>query len=705
MTFSLLIDYPWYFLLFCLLLGAGISYLTYYRNIFTSADKPFSWPVWLMAAIRALFISIVAFLLLSPVVKTIFREVQKPVIIVAADNSQSILLNKDSNYYKTTYKQQLDQVVNELKDKYDVRTYTFSGEVSDKFNLNYKGTTTNLSGLYSYLYDAFYNRNIGAVVTLTDGIYNEGADPEVTAEKFKAPFYTVALGDTSARRDVIIRDVQYNKIAYSGNIMPVKVLLKASGYPGSDVHVTISHAGSTLSDQMVHISGKSFYQELDAKVEAKGVGMQRYHIEVTHLPGEVSTANNAYDIFVDVLESKRKILLIAQSPEPDMSALKNSIERNSSFEVETYLYSEFIKKGYDAKRLSNYQLAILHQLPGKGEPATQLITALGTAGVSVWYILGSNSNIPAFNTLDAGLQIAQSGNRMNEVSGTLNNGFSLFTLTNDIGPLLAKWPPLLAPFGSYNVADRQNILMMQKVGKVSTDMPLMMFSHKGQQKIGILTGEGIWRWFLAEYADTQDFRMMDELTGKIIQYLSVKSDSRQFRVRAAKNIFLEDEHVTFTGEVYNESFEPVKNAVITLALRNEKGKVYNYTFVPSGDAYVLDAGILPAGNYTYTAVTHVGSKPFTLSGELVVRKSELEAVNTVADHRLLARIAHQQDGQMIYPADLTRLPQLIEKRDDIKPVSYLQNELKDLLHFKWLFFVLLGLISAEWFMRKYFGGY
>jgi hypothetical protein len=77
----------------------------------------------------------------------------------------------------------------------------------------------------------------------------------------------------------------------------------------------------------------------------------------------------------------------------------------------------------------------------------------------------------------------------------------------------------------------------------------------------------------------------------------------------------------------------------------------------------------------------------------------------VADHQLLARIAHQQAGKMIYPADMSNLPKLIESRDDIKPVTYLQNELKDILNFKWLFFVLLALISAEWFMRKYFGGY
>jgi hypothetical protein len=705
LKFQLLIDYPWYFVLLCLLLGAGISYLTYRRNTFASKEKPFGWPVWLMALLRAFMIAITAFLLLSPVVKSLYREVQKPVILIAADNSQSILLNKDSAYYKTQYKSQLTSLVEGLKQNFDVRTFTFSGTPHNNLGMDFNGRQTDIAGLYSYLYDAYYNQNIGAVITLTDGIYNQGEDPEIVAEKFNAPFYTVALGDTSPRRDVILPDVQYNKIAYSGNLMPLKVMLKANDYAGSDVRITIRHAGTVIYEQPVHFGSRSFYSEIDARVEAKGVGMQRYQVEVTHLPGEVSTANNHFDVFVDVLESRRKILMIAQSPEPDISALKNSIERNSSFEVETYLYSEFIKQRFDAKRLANYQLAILHQLPGVGQPATQLIRDLSDAGVSIWYILGSNSSLPAFNTLEAGLQVISSGNRTNEVSGTLNNGFSLFTIEQDLAANLLHWPPLYAPYGTYNVADRQNILLFQKVGKVATEMPLMMFANKGRQKTGILCGEGIWRWFLAEYADKQEFKVTDELVSKTIQYLSVKTDSRQFRVRPVKNIFLEDEAVTFQAEVYNESFEPVKNADIRLLIKNEKGKSFTYQFVPSGDAYSLDAGMMPAGNYTYVANTHLGSRNYTLSGEFIVQRSELESINTVADHHLLKRIAGTQGGQMVYPRQMNELVSLISHREDIKPVSYMQQELKDLIHFKWLFFLLLALLSAEWFLRKYFGSY
>ena len=35
---------------------------------------------------------------------------------------------------------------------------------------------------------------------LSDGIFNEGGHPAYAPVKFNAPFYTVALGDTSIRK-------------------------------------------------------------------------------------------------------------------------------------------------------------------------------------------------------------------------------------------------------------------------------------------------------------------------------------------------------------------------------------------------------------------------------------------------------------------------------------------------------------------------
>jgi hypothetical protein len=63
----------------------------------------------------------------------------------------------------------------------------------------------------------------------------------------------------------------------------------------------------------------------------------------------------------------------------------------------------------------------------------------------------------------------------------------------------------------------------------------------------------------------------------------------------------------------------------------------------------------------------------------------------------------QSGGQLFYKNQLAELEKAIEQNENIKPVIYKQNEVKELLNLKWIFFVILGLLSLEWFIRKWNG--
>lgn len=707
MNFTLLTDYPWYFIIFCILAGALVAFFTYRKNkIAEDSKKWYRWPVWLLMILRGLTVSILAFLLLSPVVRSMFKKVEKPIVVLAVDNSQSVLLNKDSVYYKTQFKQDVQALADKLKDDYDLRTFTFGDKIEENLDVDFKEKQTDISSLYDEVYNRFYNQNIGAVITLTDGIYNQGQNPQYTTQRFNAPFYTVALGDTVPPRDALIKNVRYNQIVYSGNFFPLQVQLRSMGFPNENVEVKITNKGNTVFRQQLKVEGNSFYKEIEASIEAKVPGLQRYHIEITQLKDEMSYVNNSFDVFINVLDSRRKILIVAESPHPDVAALKKSIERNQFYEVQAYTYADFQKNvGVNENKLKNFQLVILHQLPGISNNAQQLINILKEAEVPVWYILGAQTSLPNFNAIDAGVQIQSAGARANESMGYVNNQFTLFTLSDDVNKVLSTFPPLIAPFGEYKVSDRQNIALHQQIGRVKSEMPLLLFSRSGKQKTGVLTGEGIWRWFLFDFAANQSQKATDEIVNKAVQYLSVKTDSRLFRVRPTANLFYEDDKITFEAEAYNESFEPLKDALIQMTIKNEQNKSFDFTFQPRGDSYFLDAGFLPAGAYTFNAQTTISGKKYALAGEFIVKAVEMEFIETTANHGLLYTIASKQGGKMIYPKDMKELPSMLEKREDIQSVAYMQTDLRELIHFKWLFFLLLAFLAAEWFLRKYFGAY
>jgi hypothetical protein len=60
---------------------------------------------------------------------------------------------------------------------------------------------------------------------------------------------------------------------------------------------------------------------------------------------------------------------------------------------------------------------------------------------------------------------------------------------------------------------------------------------------------------------------------------------------------------------------------------------------------------------------------------------------------------------MFYPAGLEQLTEEILAREDIRPVTYSSKKYEDLLNKGWLFAMILGLLSLEWFLRKRAGSY
>jgi len=82
-------QYPTWFLLLCLLLGLGYAMFLYFNERkFNEAPK---WTRPLLAFLRTLSVAAIAALLLSPFIKTIKEDIQEAIILVAQDNSSSVI--------------------------------------------------------------------------------------------------------------------------------------------------------------------------------------------------------------------------------------------------------------------------------------------------------------------------------------------------------------------------------------------------------------------------------------------------------------------------------------------------------------------------------------------------------------------------------------------------------------------------------------
>ncbi|HNQ00202.1 MAG TPA: hypothetical protein PKK99_14170, partial [Bacteroidia bacterium] len=173
----------------------------------------------------------------------------------------------------------------------------------------------------------------------------------------------------------------------------------------------------------------------------------------------------------------------------------------------------------------------------------------------------------------------------------------------------------------------------------------------------------------------------------------------------SKNSFAENEPVSFDAEVYNDSYELINTPDINMSIINSDGKSFPYTFSKTERAYTLNAGFLNSGEYRYKANVKLGDKAYTGEGAFTVSALQAEQTETTADHQLLYAFAHKNGGELFYPTELNQLQQKLLSREDIKSVSYSHYKLQDLVNVKLVFFLLLLLLSFEWFLRKRAGAY
>jgi hypothetical protein len=206
----------------CLILGVLYAWLLYRQPV--NLGKNFR--LWL-AVLRALVVFVIAMLLVSPLVKTIKYDPQKPLVLIAQDNSSSINTFKPAGFSSAQFISDLAKLKRQLGDQYDVQEFNFSKDLANGLSDKFNGKQTDIAGALQQLNNRFVNQNIGALILATDGLYNQGSDPQYEAKNIKTSIYTIALGDTVAKRDLLIGNVNYNKTAFLGNDFEIEVLAAA----------------------------------------------------------------------------------------------------------------------------------------------------------------------------------------------------------------------------------------------------------------------------------------------------------------------------------------------------------------------------------------------------------------------------------------------------------------------------------------------
>ena len=685
-------EYSLWWIIPILIFAIAISWFAYfYRQKSFSKRQSI-----ILFSLRSIGSLLLLFLLLNPIVKKKTNQIEKPIIVIAQDNSASITKIKDSLFYKNDYLNSLISLSESLNKEFEVKLYSFGSQTKENSSFDFTDSQTDIADFLTNIQNEYFNQNLSAIVIASDGINNFGKNPLNVLEKNPCPIYTIALGDTNIKKDISISSLRFNDISYTEDICPLEISIKAKKANNEKVKVNLAHKGKTIFNKEVLIDEENFSLDITTTFTPLESGVQSFTVSITPLKDEANIENNKRDFFVKVLDSRKNIIFLSASPHPDISSLKQSINKNKNYNL---ISLSNIK---ELQQQNEVNLLIAHQLPCDNE-SYEILKKFQSNGIPILYIIGKRTNLNLFNKLNNGIKI----NAYNKTSQTsalpqFNKDFSLFSISKETIDIISQLPPLSSPLAKFDASQSLQTLFYQTQNTLKTNYPLITFNNSTDNKSAIICGEDIWKWRLRNYLQNNSTAQVDEIIQKTIQYLVSNTDKSTFKIKH-ENIYNQSQTIRLEAELYNQSYQLINTPEVKINLKNENGDKYDYIFTKTFNAYALEISKLNPGKYSFIATTNFGGINYTDKGSFIISANELESIDLVAKHDLLYTLSIKTNGKLVYPKQIQDLEKIIKKQEDAKPIIHQITTNHKLINSFFYWLVIILCFSTEWFLRKYWG--
>ena len=357
--------------------------------------------------------------------------------------------------------------------------------------------------------------------------------------------------------------------------------------------------------------------------------------------------------------------------------------------------------------LDDYDAIILVGFPGReaDDNSLNVVVRAAQSGVPLLFMLTRQTDLQRLqNQLSTVLPALPATDNVLYDEATLK-----LTQTGFRDPILdfpeALWerfPPLVASTGHWTVTSDSRILGQVNLRGITLDEPLLVVRSRAGHRTAVILGAGTWRW-LNLAGDPVDMpRIWPQVVENLMQWLTTPEDDRTVRVEPVLTAFDGSEPIDFSGQVYDESLNPVSEAVVTIELTAPDGTQYPYTMTNAGSGrFTLRIDALPEGTYAYTAqATRMNTSMGTDRGIFTVGSVNLEYRSTRSNEALLRQIAYRSGGDLFTEGTLNTLPDRLNSDSLFTPTTQSQVQEFDLRRIPWILGFIILLLGLEWVLRK-----
>lgn len=663
-----------------------------------------------LIALRALIFILIIVVIFEPVLILTHNDKIESKTLIFVDNSNSLAVKDSVNRLNKVFSF-LDEINSASKIKSQI--FSFGGKVDslkkeEQQKIKFSDSRTNFSNIIDLVKRK--GAEVNSVVILSDGIITDGIDPTYQAEKLQVPVFTVGIGDTTEKKDQRINNILYNQIIYAGKPTTIEVSVMNSGFSGKNTRVTLYEENKSLDSKDI-VLNESGLNKVEFNYKPLTGGEKKLSVSLTPLAGEFTTANNSRTFYLNVLDTKLKVAVIAGSPSADVSAISKALAADKNIQVKKLIQISGNKFWNDAKQniIDSVDVLFMLDFPSSSTPQSlieKISSLITTQNKPYFFLLSGNVSLNRLSSLEKVLPFAYSkaGNDFIQVqpeiiTESFSNNFSTSSNQKEIWNNL---PPVSQFATEFSAKPGSNVLVKSKVRNISIGNPLIISSSLGKQRSLAILGSDIWRWQLQTAEKNPEF--FDNFINDIVKWLSISSQQKQFSVTTDKKIYSPDEQINFSAQLYDQTFSPIDTTKIDLQIFHS-GKKFDLALKPIGNGiYTSEFTANEAGDYTFEAAAQLNNNRLKSNvGRFSVDETKIEFLDTRMRDGFLKSLAKSANGEYY---TIENFSAMIKKLSDINSSTSKEKSTTTEYHLwsdEWILVLIILLFATEWFIRKRFG--
>ena len=574
---------------------------------------------------------------------------------------------------------------------------------------------------------------IAAVVLLSDGQSNMGVSIADAAQQFaieKTPIFAVGIGNEKEPADLGIVTVEHSQRVYRSDRLRGTVTLKERVPAGTAYRLAISHLDQLMfSKALISLDAGTRriefdipgQQLVDRAKESLPAGSEYSTVpidlrfEIGCEEPEITLDNNAYSSSLWGVNRKNKVLVLDRRGGWELRYIKNAMERDFAWESTVAIgRSAASQDSFPKTRVELFEHDLIMTTLDTALELTQeqqawLSDFVSTSGGGL-VILDSKrergaspddsqvSKLLPVTMLDQPIETSSSFLRLTPSA----KNQAAFQLGASESQNDATWLEFPAPKSvravSLSPGAEAMVDLMNAASKKSTQT-LVATKLFGQGRVIYFAADESWRWRM-NVADLHHQRFWNQIATWCMRAPFAVSDAFA-SLDSGSRLYSTSNSITVRAKLKQNDAQPLENASVQAIVERDGERYASFPLAPEVDArgfYRTTLEPLPQGDYRVRLeVAGIPNDALSVSTHFIVQPPvDLEMQLLACNAEVLRQAAAMTGGEFAF---LESADAITDKLKQFRQGKIVETQTLLWQSYPW-FATIIGLLAAEWYLRK-----